>query len=117
VHPPFSSSNLFEQVFVAARLRWLISAILATWEVDIGRIWDQGPPGEIVCETHAPISKITTPKWTRGVAQAVECLLCKYEALNSIPIPPKKKKGKVFAAKHDGTGGLWISGAALASPV
>jgi hypothetical protein len=28
-----------------------------------------------------PISKITKAKWTGGVAQAVESLLCKHEAL------------------------------------
>jgi hypothetical protein len=40
-----------------------------------------------------PISKITLAKWTGGVAQAVECQLCKYEALSSnLPPPIKKKK-------------------------
>jgi hypothetical protein len=41
----------------------------------------QGQPGQIVCETSSP--KITRAKWTRGVVQVVECLLCKWEALSS----------------------------------
>jgi hypothetical protein len=32
-----------------------------------------------------PISKIIRVKWTRGVTQAVECLICKCEALFSNP--------------------------------
>jgi hypothetical protein len=40
------------------------------------------------------ISKITTAKWIGGVAQAAEYLLCKHEALNSNPIPPKTKQNK-----------------------
>jgi hypothetical protein len=36
-------------------------------------------------------SKITTAKWTGGVALAVECLLCKHEALIQTPIPNKKR--------------------------
>jgi hypothetical protein len=44
-----------------------------------------------------PISKRTRAKWAGGVAQAVECLLCKYEVLRSNPCPTKKKrKKKVF---------------------
>jgi hypothetical protein len=40
--------------------------------------WDQEDSNsrQIVHET--PISKITRAKWTGGVAQAVECLLCKH---------------------------------------
>jgi hypothetical protein len=38
------------------------------------------------------ISKITREKWTRGVAQAVECLFCKHEALSSNPSPTKNKQ-------------------------
>jgi hypothetical protein len=36
-------------------------------------------PGQIVHET--PISKITSAKYTGGVAQEVECLICKVPAL------------------------------------
>jgi hypothetical protein len=39
-----------------------------------------------------PISKISRAKWTGGMAQAVELLLCKYEVLSSNPRPIKKKK-------------------------
>jgi hypothetical protein len=38
-----------------------------------------------------PISKIARAKWAGGVAQAVECHLCKHEALSSTPSPAKKK--------------------------
>jgi hypothetical protein len=37
-----------------------------------------------------PISKITKAKWTGGVVQAVEHLLCKLEALSSNPYTAKK---------------------------
>jgi hypothetical protein len=39
-----------------------------------------------------PISKITKPKCTRGVAQEIECLLCNHEVLGSNPnlIPTQK---------------------------
>jgi Zn ribbon nucleic-acid-binding protein len=37
------------------------------------------------------ISKITRAKWTGGVIQAVECLLCKHEALTSNPNSTEKK--------------------------
>jgi hypothetical protein len=48
----------------------------------------QGQPREIVHKT--PISKkITGAKWIGNVAQAVEHLPCKHEALNSNPISPK----------------------------
>jgi hypothetical protein len=53
--------------------------ILAAWEA------------ELVNETL--ISKIARPKWTGGVAQVVEHLLCKFKATSSNPIKTKKKKG------------------------
>jgi hypothetical protein len=39
--------------------------VLATLEVEIGRIIVQGQPAQIVCET--PICKITRAKWFGGV--------------------------------------------------
>jgi hypothetical protein len=39
-----------------------------------------------------PISKKTRPKQTGGMTQAVECLLCKHEAMNTNSKSPKKKK-------------------------
>jgi hypothetical protein len=54
--------------------------ILATWEAEIGKIVVQVQPRKIVHET--PISKITRAKWTGGVAQVVEHLLCKHEAVS-----------------------------------
>jgi hypothetical protein len=65
---------------------------LATWEVEIRRIIIRGQLKQIVHET--PTSKITRVKWTGGMAQAVEHLLYKCEALSSKPSPTKKKKYK-----------------------
>jgi hypothetical protein len=53
--------------------------ILATWEAEIKRIKFRGQPVQIVGETQ--ISKITRAKWTGGMAQAVEHLLCKHKIL------------------------------------
>jgi hypothetical protein len=50
----------------------------------------QGQPGQN--SPQDPISKITKAKWTGGVTQAVESLLCKCKALSSNPILTKKKK-------------------------
>jgi hypothetical protein len=58
-----------------------------------------------------PISKITREKWTGGVTQAVQCLLCKCEALSINPSPTKKKRKK---KKKEGVGGV---GVALAIPI
>jgi hypothetical protein len=66
--------------------------ILATWEAEIRRIVVQGQPRQKVHEI--PISKITRGKWTGGVVQAVQLLLCKHEALSSNPSPTKKGKEK-----------------------
>jgi hypothetical protein len=63
-----------------------MTAIVATWEAEIRRITVQGQPKQIVYKT--PISKITKLKWTGGVAQVVEYLLCKCKA----PVPPKENK-------------------------
>jgi hypothetical protein len=62
---------------------------LATWEAEIRRIGVRGQPGQIP-------SPNQSEKWTGGVAQTIECLLCKYEALNSNPSPTKKKKINKF---------------------
>jgi hypothetical protein len=56
--------------------------ILATWE-DHGSRIAQGN------NSQDPISKITRGKWTGGMAQAVELLLCECEALNS---PERERK-------------------------
>jgi hypothetical protein len=49
----------------------------------------QGQPAQIVQDT---ISKITRAKWTRGVTQVMEHLLCKREALSSNSSPTKKQQ-------------------------
>jgi hypothetical protein len=63
---------------------------LATWETKTGGIAVLGQPREIVCKIPAP--KSPEQKWIGGVAQTVECLLCKCEVLSSNPCPTKKKK-------------------------
>jgi demethoxyubiquinone hydroxylase (CLK1/Coq7/Cat5 family) len=45
---------------------------------------------EIVCET----PKVTSAKWTEGVTQAVERLLCKHRALSLNQTKTKKKPTK-----------------------
>jgi hypothetical protein len=42
---------------------------------------------------NTPYPYITRAKWTGGLAQAVQHLLCKCKGLGSSPIPTKKKKG------------------------
>jgi hypothetical protein len=41
-----------------------------------------------------PLPKISRAKWIGGMAQAVECLLCKVKALSSNFSLTKKKKKK-----------------------
>jgi hypothetical protein len=79
----------------------LTSVILAIWEAEIRRITIEGQTKQIAHENH--ISKITKAKWTGSVAQVVEHLLCKCEALNSNHRPtknPKKQKQGVFRSRQ-----------------
>jgi hypothetical protein len=69
---------------------WLILVILVTWETEIERIMVQGQPRLMVHKT--PNSKIMRAKWTRGVAQATEYLLCKHKVLSLNPSPTQKKR-------------------------
>jgi hypothetical protein len=80
----FSLSNRVLDIAFLAGHQWLVLIILAT---EIRKITVSGQPGQILCET--PISKIARAKWTGGVAQAVEHLLCECEALSSNPSPTK----------------------------
>jgi hypothetical protein len=72
------------------QVQWLTPIVLATWDIAIGRIEVQAQCEQIVFET--PISKIARTKWTGSVAQVVEYLLCKHEALSLNPSREKKKK-------------------------
>jgi hypothetical protein len=56
------------------------------------RITVQGQPGGIIRET-------SSPKWTGGVAQVVECLLCKPKILSLNPNSTKKKKDTMAERK------------------
>jgi hypothetical protein len=67
--------------------------IPATWESEIRRIKIRGHPQQIVHKT--PISKITKAKWTGGMVQGVEHLLCKHKVLSSNSNHTKKKKDDV----------------------
>jgi hypothetical protein len=68
--------------------------ILATWEVEIRRIVVQVQQGQIVHKT--PISKVTRVKWTRGLAQAVEFLLCRSKTVSSNPSSPASLPHKKY---------------------
>jgi hypothetical protein len=68
---------------------WLTPAILATWEAEIGRVTVQTQLGQTLLMF---LLKITKAKRTGGVAQVLEHLLCKREALSSNPSPIKRKK-------------------------
>jgi hypothetical protein len=48
----------------------------------------------------APFSKITTAKWTGGVAKVAKCLLCKGKAMRSNPSPTKKEKNVLKTTNH-----------------
>jgi hypothetical protein len=52
-----------------------------------------------------PVSKITRAKWSGGVAQAVECLLCKHEA----PSIKKTEDFKKYTRKYSYKGREWKS--------
>jgi hypothetical protein len=69
-------------------LNYTVTPILATWEAESRRISVQGQLGQIVFDI--PFPKITRVKRTGGAVQAIERLLCKYEAINSNPSHPNK---------------------------
>jgi hypothetical protein len=76
-----------------AKHRWLIPVILATWDAHIKRIITVGgQPRQEVLKT--PISNTTRAKWTEGMVQVTQCMLCKHEALSSNPRPIKGRKKK-----------------------
>jgi hypothetical protein len=92
-----------------ARRWWLTPVILA----EIGKISVLGQPKKLLWETTPPSSKITKGKWTGCVAQAVACLLCKYEALSSNPSPTKKKRERESRDEIRGRH-LWLTPVILA---
>jgi hypothetical protein len=53
-------------------------------------------PRQLVCETPAPISKINRPKWTEGVTQIVDHLLCKLGSPEFKVRSHQKKKNDIF---------------------
>jgi hypothetical protein len=91
----FIKYKLYQSHFINIRIKILprhplILIILATWETEIWRIMVKRPSQANSLQD--PISKITKTKWTGGVAQSVECLLCKCRALTSNSSPTRKKK-------------------------
>jgi hypothetical protein len=77
-----------------ARHQWLTSLILAMWEAEIRRIKIWGQSRQI--SLWDPTSKTIRAKWTGGMIQVVECLLCKCEALNSNPSPIEQKPKSTY---------------------
>jgi hypothetical protein len=71
---------------------------LATLEAEIRKIVVRGQRGEIVRETRPPISKMVRAKWNRGVAQALESLLCDSETLSSNPSYPQPQRKRPKAS-------------------
>jgi hypothetical protein len=69
-----------------------MSVIPDTWEAEI-RIVVRSQPGKIVHKTPSP--KITSTKWTRGVAEAVECLLCKQVGSPEFKLQSHPKKNPI----------------------
>jgi hypothetical protein len=69
---------------------WLIPVILTTKEAKIRRIMVRSQLGQIVHETLS--RKLPNQKKVGGLAQVVELLPSKYEALNSNPNTAKRNK-------------------------
>jgi hypothetical protein len=69
---------------------WLMPVILATQEAEIRRIVFQSQPEQIVCKTLS--QKNPSQKRAGRVAQVVQCLSSKCEALNSNPNTANKNK-------------------------
>jgi hypothetical protein len=69
-----------------------MSIILASQETEIRRITGQNQSRQTVCETLS--RKYLTQKMAGGMAQEVQCLPSKYEALSSNPSATKRKKNK-----------------------
>jgi hypothetical protein len=65
--------------------------ILATLGPEVGKIMVRDQLRQIVQRLHLSKKKIKAI-WTGGVAQVIECLLCKYKALRSNPSPTKKRR-------------------------
>jgi hypothetical protein len=61
-----------------SRSQWLMLVILVTLEAENQD--DHSSRSAQANSSRDPMSKITTAKWTRGVAQVVEHFLCKPEA-------------------------------------
>jgi hypothetical protein len=73
---------------LTARSWWLTPVILATQDVEIRGIRVQSQPRQI---DHEILSQ-KYPRKNSGVAQVIECLPSKCEALSSNPSTKKKKK-------------------------
>jgi hypothetical protein len=84
---------------------WLMPVILTTWEAEIRRIGHSRPAW--ANSLRDPISKITRAKRMGVVAQTVECLLCKHEALSSNSNPTKKNMCMTFPVVG-GIGDKWL---------
>jgi hypothetical protein len=74
-----------------------------------GWAWeDWGWKPALATSVRDPVSKITRAKWTGGVAQAIQHLLCKCKTPSSNPGPPNKKKN-CFSVPNDMVVLVWVS--------
>jgi hypothetical protein len=67
--------------------------------------WDRGSRPAWTNSFRDPIFKITRAKWTGGVVQVVECLLCKCEILSSNSSPTKKIEEERNDSEHNNKNG------------
>jgi hypothetical protein len=93
----FTYSTGINQESFIARHQWLTPVILATQEAEIRMIVVQSQPGQIVCKT---LFVYQTQKRAGEVAQVVEHLPSKSEALGSNSSTTKKKKKSLLCPKH-----------------
>jgi hypothetical protein len=92
--------------------QWFTPINLATWEAEIGRIMVWGPTWAIISYDH--ISKMIISKWSAGVAQVVEhllceCLFCKCKPWVQFYSNKKKKKKVLLCATWINTCDIMLS--------
>jgi hypothetical protein len=91
----------------------LMSGVLATWQSEIGNCRSRLAWAN---SSIYPITKINRAKWTGGVVQVIERLLCQpWSPEFQTPVPPKKVGWGGWNSSTGGRGGcflpciLWVS--------